>query len=52
MREEDTLGWVKVLDDVVGQESLEKFLADLLVVIGDLLKCLVGGSEDGLSWFC
>jgi hypothetical protein len=43
-----TAGRVKVLDDVVRQQSLDELLAGLLVVLRDLLESLVSRSEDSL----
>jgi hypothetical protein len=45
-----TTGRVKVLDDVVRQQSLDELLAGLLVVLRDLLESLVGRSEDSLRY--
>lgn len=43
-----TAGRVKVLDDVVRQQSLDELLAGLLVVLRDLLESLVSRGEDSL----
>ena len=45
---QDTSSRVKVLDNVVRQQSLDELLAGLLVVLRDLLESLVGRGEDGL----
>jgi hypothetical protein len=45
-----TAGRVKVLDNVVRQQSLDELLAGLLVVLRDLLESLVGRSEDSLGY--
>jgi hypothetical protein len=39
---------VEVVGDMVQENALQGFLGWLLVVLGNLLKSLVGGGEDGV----
>lgn len=48
MCNEDTASRVEIRRDMVSEDLLNQFLGRLLVSLGDLLECLVGGCKDGI----